>query len=1604
MESPSEGLHSPRPLSTYPSRLKGEKYSKPHVDSLNVTLTEHPEVSLDRYPPKFATYPVHHNSERASQISNQVEQSHPPEPVHHIVRRKWNRNRLNRLRSILMKSHVRNNEKRRSDADVSSHMTNSAPDAFKKLKPNQDEKIPFHSEDSGPSEDLQSLHSSKIIDLVTPRPRIIIDRFKIPPDIARNFVNRKLLHFITDRDSKMPPQTPKQVEPPPIPQPIRHIRKKWRKNHKFINRRLLHSPRIENPPSRDFAISLTGKIHVDGEANSGPMSITFDTGDPPNSLPLKINRRSAEGDVPQEIVPRRPLKTSRSDSIKNLISNELPENDSTDLETVTTVDRIRPFALPDEPSPPPLPSNRVQSPVNLKIIGLISMSNPSAPKSEPERTKGWGDVNSVSTMSTKQERGSSLPPETPARPETPATSVPPSTMTPKWQSELPETVTFIIDSDDETPNDTNSQTCPLVWTKGSSTAGIGRTSSGPRVNDNKLISSIRPIQMENDDSAVDGVTRSDDTEEARLGNMLAVMEFISKMKRILTGENCQEEPGTVIRLQKFVITPENASSIEDELVRSGTSRPSSPGGSGNTQMPTGVPRQTYITRIINRPKSSRAEALETLGGELIEYLARADDSGERRAGKMGQQFSLDSEGASENNRQVGREISSDAGPRDERTRRKRWRRRKKKKKKKKWFRRFGRQLMSLDAQDVLDEIYDDEGDVPGRSVGSGYRGRSKRESASGFQIRGGQNCMDRRHPPNVNPEKYLESAHCLRFSDLWYSVYKLGKPVVEHGVFIQIFKRGRENTGWRDLTRGEMIRLGTFTRHQRDKTPTIVFTYIQEKLQVPESSLNSNTQRLLIPLGQNNDKKSEGMSEYLIIPSNQITSEGRECDKAGVGFSAFVMQKDRCARKRGSCLRNQPLDYWRHDVNARQSGKPGCYFLSNFAEVPVNPIKYNVTDTSEGREYLSLVQNSHHVSTLEIEVRADDNNVIATGSAGRITEVHVIGTADVIKMSIRLTNTGLVSSDYQARIVDCPSGLPNSWAHPITRKYRVPPQHDSLVTLDIPGRISIDGFECNVEVINYRGELVAARRIIVHKMNRCFCLWHCICTCYESHRGFSCLPMTPEHYHQAGFRGPVPAINPRTSSLFKGAIDIIIIIIVIFAIFLALGIAKWIIGVLSPPVGRWGLDNLVAGLKIDEYIEPELKCRCVITDDEGIPIHPDTGRRTVRLCSKTAEFFINSLFLFIYPCCILCDCMGKIAKCRHPERHDDSKDRLIDKDGMRIISVRSYGDMKNSKLEQEDTELFKLMSVLEDILILSALGLVVLLTLGVLKWLGGFCIPGLSQWGLDTLLEGTKIDECYTAHSRCKCLVNGDKENLIHSNCSPRTIRICSRKLELLLNFVFFLTYPIAACCQCTRACGKKRGHYTEESKMSLITGKKPSPGTISVPSYGECKNSRLETEDTQYVVQELKNSGETLAAKKHKKQHLKPRRSSSLSGKLSRKTSSVQRLVNDLLGKRIVFRNLRESLGDLKVPQGKMYSLRGYFMNAEDNGFRFITPCPFKQHWVIDADGAAQPCTPPLVHQSSLFMKNFKNAKEIYESNEMSLIPRAVCINVPFLTSDLSE
>jgi len=76
-----------------------------------------------------------------------------------------------------------------------------------------------------------------------------------------------------------------------------------------------------------------------------------------------------------------------------------------------------------------------------------------------------------------------------------------------------------------------------------------------------------------------------------------------------------------------------------------------------------------------------------------------------------------------------------------------------------------------------------------------------------------------------------------------------------------------------------------------------------------------------------------------------------------------------------------------------------------------------------------------------------------------------------------------------------------------------------------------------------------------------------------------------------------------------------------------------------PVISRWGLDSLLETSGMSEYFERELKYKCVVMDEHGAPVHPDTRKRTVRICSRYNRITsYNSTIKYKYTVqCIKCD-------------------------------------------------------------------------------------------------------------------------------------------------------------------------------------------------------------------------------------------------------------------------------------------------------------------------------------------------------------------------------
>ncbi|XP_034176919.2 uncharacterized protein LOC117602705 isoform X1 [Osmia lignaria lignaria] len=829
----------------------------------------------------------------------------------------------------------------------------------------------------------------------------------------------------------------------------------------------------------------------------------------------------------------------------------------------------------------------------------------------------------------------------------------------------------------------------------------------------------------------------DNNETTEKKNMQAVSEFVKKLEKLVTdaGNSSNQTGSTLIHLKKFIIVPDNQTfwslgKLSEPEV--------SPSSSTETVvlMGEGVNENENVGSVNDKEDDEVDEESKPAESDLIKGIIRSvirGDDEKRDVTGCGTGKKEEHEEPSKNNNvckedksnmkekreasmsNAGRERKRESKKKDSRQgkkKRRRKRKRKPKKKKKnankkndkkiksKWP--FKRNLLMLSEEEQIETP--DCGNkwriIDKFSLCEKNKNRiePKKSGENKFkepQIRGGQDCSNHRHPPNVDPSKYLESAHCLRFSNLWYSVYQLEEPFVAHKIHLQIYVKGSSVDGsifWQDLTNGSSVRLGTFDKHYRDTRNSMDFTYNDIKL-TPNTgyNLDPTKDRLLVPSTLSEDTSKypeiEGWSgEYLVVQADKINEDANECDKAGVGFTAFVNQPDRCERVRGTCLKNQPMDYWRHDVEARDSGRSGCYFLSNFAWVPSEAIKYNVNGTGS-REFLALEYHSPHVSVIDVELGADYNALLRAGSYGRLTEVYIDNTAiDYTVITVLITNKGSSSSSYRVRITDCPEGLPVSWLNAESPSKTISSHHDRKVALDLYGRLSLNEFSCSVELLNSNGEPVATRRIKTRKMDRCFCVRHCVCTC-DGERT-SCQPMSLENYHAAGFRGPLPPTPDEPFIWFNPITIVCLFIIGVLLLLLLLGIFKWLIGLCLPAVGRWGLDALFETNKMKEYFEKDLKSRSVVLDESGQPVHPDTRRKSVRVCNRKLEFFLNLIFFFIYPLVICCwYCM----KPRHPSKSTipvESQASLMSEkeESPTMICVSTYGDSINSKMEAEDTK------------------------------------------------------------------------------------------------------------------------------------------------------------------------------------------------------------------------------------------------------------------------------------------------------------------------------
>lgn len=285
------------------------------------------------------------------------------------------------------------------------------------------------------------------------------------------------------------------------------------------------------------------------------------------------------------------------------------------------------------------------------------------------------------------------------------------------------------------------------------------------------------------------------------------------------------------------------------------------------------------------------------------------------------------------------------------------------------------------------------------------------------------------------------TAHCLRFDQLWYSAYEIKKYRINYLIEISVtYKNDKFNN-----TSTEIIQ-------NLSKNNSTNFTNKNKTSSIENSNLNFNTEKISLspsnPISLSSDKNIiarligdfqpptppndysiyylvtpsqpqshsmvlEGPLNWMIIPRNYFTLDGRECDKIGVSYFAFRSQggaSSGCNLKVGECLHNQIYDYYIEDIQNLSAGKNIKYLMSQDKVT-----KYDFYSESQDTKKFSYKLDGIFNSLINLEINADDIKYVTNVSNGQIDYLN-INTFESLSndgyLEMQVTNSGSLTAQF----------------------------------------------------------------------------------------------------------------------------------------------------------------------------------------------------------------------------------------------------------------------------------------------------------------------------------------------------------------------------------------------------------------------------------------------------------------------------------------------------------------------------------------------------------------------------------------------------------------
>ncbi|XP_072936249.1 E3 SUMO-protein ligase RanBP2 [Epargyreus clarus] len=474
-----------------------------------------------------------------------------------------------------------------------------------------------------------------------------------------------------------------------------------------------------------------------------------------------------------------------------------------------------------------------------------------------------------------------------------------------------------------------------------------------------------------------------------------------------------------------------------------------------------------------------------------------------------------------------------------------------------------------------------------------------------------------------------------------FVLYELANPDIWFRAQVQLLEKLSTSEGktiWKDITQEETARI-TSSRPEWANQYVNIRYRSTEFVPTDDFTLPSTGICLLLDKDRSNteDTNKEKFGEFIIVPFEDIEVIDGNSDLNERGENSSI----------GSASDSK-----------RQHHRRIMVRLSR-ALLGRNGDGYKIVN--EGSDmFLRLPYRQLHHAQIDLEAKADDNQLVYVGSSGRLTTAVSENTRRTrAALTIQVTNTGLAAARFRPKIREC--GLEtmrriNEDEAGTVNSIMIPPMHTHRFRIELPMDRMGDVTNCLVALVNDDDESVAVREVRIKRGDRCFCVWHCQCVCLNEDPKLVCQELAEYQQMAAGLS---PRERPRQvrAACYPNVASVNFVVIFVGVIFLllTLGLLKACLGLFFRCVGSWGIEQMLqTPRRLDHYYEHSLRDRAVVFDDDGWPVHPDTKKRTVRLISKyeTMEFVLNVIFFITMPCLILWNSLKQITS--HRKKGDDT--------------------------------------------------------------------------------------------------------------------------------------------------------------------------------------------------------------------------------------------------------------------------------------------------------------------------------------------------------------